>query len=492
MLPKRALLAWSAMALAGFVTGCAETGAPDDVAMDVASDVIAPTDAMDDTTMTTPGCASGNRSQCVAESSGGNYFGCARFFDGTVWCWGRNDVNQLGYSTTDVCIEQVGSGMTRSIACHTFPFQVTGIEGSIALASGLTHSCVINGDRSVSCWGGNEGGQLGDGTTLPGLHPGAVAGVANAAQLSLGQRHSCVVANGSVSCWGANDRLQLGVATVASMCAVGSSQLACSKAPVMVAGVTNVAQVSAGAAHTCVRTTDGGVKCWGDNRYGQLGVGAANAMPSAMARPVMIGTRALDHVTSIASGNFHTCALREDGAVFCWGRDDHGELGTAAAATMPAMCVAACIPGATQVNALPHPAAPMTGDAGAGDGGARDASATDAGPVMLNLPVGLAAGADFSCARLTDQTVRCWGSDAVGQLGDGAASTGPQPVALVIAAPGAAQTNPLQDTTGVAAGGVTACARVSDGSLRCWGSNQDGALGIGGTSARNGPVPVNW
>ncbi|MFO0647365.1 MAG: hypothetical protein U0326_14090 [Polyangiales bacterium] len=88
--------------------------------------------------------------------------------------------------------------------------------------------------------------------------------------------------------------------------------------------------------------------------------------------------------------------------------------------------------------------------------------------------------------------MRCWGDDSDGQLGDGRRVREPQRPVMVIATPGAARTNPLQNVVSVAAGAATSCALLSDGSLRCWGSNQGGALGNGTTSAQSGPVPVTW
>ena len=113
-----------------------------------------------------------------------------------------------------------------------------------------------------------------------------------------------------------------------------------------------------------------------------------------------------------------------------------------------------------------------------------------AAPSMV--PRGLAAGGTFACAVLDDGTVRCWGDDSLGQLGDGQRGRDPQGPVMVIATPGAAPTNPLQRVAEIAGGVDTACALLTDGSLRCWGSNRSGALGIGSTGVQSGPVPVSW
>lgn len=106
--------------------------------------------------------------------------------------------------------------------------------------------------------------------------------------------------------------------------------------------------------------------------------------------------------------------------------------------------------------------------------------------------VDVAAGEHFSCSLHDDGTVRCWGDDSLGQLGDGQRGRDPQGPVMVIATPGAAPTNPLQRVAEIAGGVDTACALLTDGSLRCWGSNRSGALGIGSTGVQSGPVPVSW
>ena len=108
------------------------------------------------------------------------------------------------------------------------------------------------------------------------------------------------------------------------------------------------------------------------------------------------------------------------------------------------------------------------------------------------VPRAIASGGSFACAVLVDNTVRCWGDDSSGQLGDGRRVRAPQGAVMVIATPGAASTNPLQGVSSMAGGVDTACALLGDGSLRCWGSNRSGALGIGNTSVQSGPVPVTW
>jgi alpha-tubulin suppressor-like RCC1 family protein len=474
----------------------------------------------------TPGCAAGNRAQCVVDSSMGAHFGCALLTDHTVWCWGRNDESQLGYPTVDLCNEDIGGGQTRSVACHSFPARVQGLERASAVASGGAFSCALIDDGSVRCWGASAAGQLGNGGMLPSEHPVSPMGLTNATQIALGGRHACALVDGGVRCWGANDHGQLGAMTQ-SQCGPMGSTFACSTTPVAVPGMTGVLEIAAGEQHTCGRTSDSRVVCWGDNSEGQLGTGTASEMPPTMRLPVRTASQTLSSVRTLVAGAFHTCALREPGTVWCWGRADHGELGNEVPTSTPMGCTDACAPFAVPVQGLPNAPAPMNvfdaGSDGGMDASMDDASAddvvdmdaaieteggateggVDAGVVdtgrprdaMMAPPMGpqaISAGDSFSCAVLADTTLRCWGRDDVGQLGDGVPSNEPQIAAMVIATPGAASTNPLQSVSDVTSGRAASCARLMDGSLRCWGFNQDGALGTGNSNQPLGPVPVGW
>ncbi|MGZ3477135.1 MAG: RCC1 domain-containing protein, partial [Polyangiales bacterium] len=345
----------------------------------------------------TPKCKNGIRNQCIDEAAIGAEFGCALLADRTVWCWGRNDQGQLGYNTTDLCPEDIGGGKTRAVACHTFPFQVVGLEGVTAVASGEAFSCAILGDGSVRCWGGNSQGELGNGKNVTSQTPVQVDSVSNATALALGTHHACALTDGKVVCWGANDHGQLGTTTTTKCKIDNGVEIACTTRAVPL-DVTNVVAISAGAQHTCALTADQRVICWGDNHWGQLGIGTAgdpapidpdhdagddggsdagddggseaavDAGPPAPNRSnVLVGTTdALTNVVSISAGAFHTCVLRDGGDVLCWGRDDHDELGGPPPATGAMGCPGLCSALATPVPDLP-PTIEGLDDAGAGD-----------------------------------------------------------------------------------------------------------------------------
>src|SRR5262249_48033185 len=222
---------------------------------------------------------------------------------------------------------------------------------------------------------------------------------------------------------------------------------------------------------------------------------------------------------------------RDGGAVYCWGRDDHDELGAPPPGSGAVGCPDPCSTLAIAVPGLPSTTPDVDAGADAHADAAVDASsesgptpdadpesgpdastdavadakpdaakdgaidttpAPDTAPPRGGFGRVLTSGYAFSCVRIDDGTVRCWGTDGVGQLGDGRTTSDPSGAVLVIASPGAASNNPLQGVSTVRPGSTSACAVMSDMSLRCWGSNQGGALGVGHFTPQQGPVPVSW
>lgn len=179
------------------------------------------------------------------------------------------------------------------------------------LVAGTDHTCAIRGDGKVKCWGRNNLGQLGGGTSPQTSVAQTVPNLADARYLAAGNSHSCAVrTNGQIRCWGNNGAGQLGggVKNVYS-------------GPMDVAGVFGAVAVAAGESHTCALLDDGTVLCWGANERGQLGNG--NNEPSLA--PVRVS--GISTATAIIAGTGHTCVLVENGEVRCWGRNDQGQLG---------------------------------------------------------------------------------------------------------------------------------------------------------------------
>lgn len=254
----------------------------------------------------------------VRAIASGGYHSCALSTDGSGRCWGQNDVGQLGD----------GGELD-----HSMPAAVFALPASSQIVAGGRHGCALvkDGfhDGTVQCWGSNDAGELGDGTTERRPIPTLVAGVNDALQLAAGFTHTCALhRDQSVSCWGANDQGQLGD---------GGASGGYSPTPQHVADLRATA-IAAGYNHTCaIRAQDRKLACWGANSAGQLGDGTRTS------RSTLVVVSGLDAVAEAAGGSFHTCALTGRGGIQCWGENDAGQLGdgTTTPHALPAPIVAA-------------------------------------------------------------------------------------------------------------------------------------------------------
>lgn len=261
-----------------------------------------------------PGLTSG-----VISITSGDAFLCALTSAGRVKCWGSNAWGQLGTSTDDQC-QPFGT----AVSCSTGPVDVTGLmSGVTAIVAGSGHACAVPGGGGVQCWGDNSAGQLGDGTRSGRVTPVAVQGLPNGVtSIAAGGFHTCAIGP-SVSpvCWGRDDYGQLGDGTT------GDDSLdtldIVRTHPVEVTHLgDDAAAIAAGRYHTCVLTKRRGVDCWGRNAEGQLGNGTTGH--SGLPGPV-VGLAS--EVTAVAAGGVHSCAITSDGQVKCWGQNLVGQLG---------------------------------------------------------------------------------------------------------------------------------------------------------------------
>jgi alpha-tubulin suppressor-like RCC1 family protein len=249
----------------------------------------------------TPRTASG-LSNATAIAVGGAHV-CALGSTGTVSCWGASISGQAGGS--------IGATITS-------PSPVAGVSGASAIATGDGMSCAITGS-SVVCWGSDLQGSLGDGpTTNTGPTPRTVALPAGTPRaLAAGAYHACAILEVAgarrLYCWGANTSGQI-------VYPGGSGSI--HHAPTEVVLSAEPLGVAAGATHTCALLSTGAVVCWGRDDYGQVRGGAGAA--ATVAQTVVTG---LDAVTQLSAGRFHNCALRTDGRVTCWGRNEAGQCG---------------------------------------------------------------------------------------------------------------------------------------------------------------------
>jgi alpha-tubulin suppressor-like RCC1 family protein len=351
--------------------------------------------------------------------------------DGGVWCWGSNGDGSLGNNSTigsSVPVEVLFTPPTPSpVPAASLP----ALGGVDAISAGGLFTCALK-DGGVWCWGrGGPAGTLGNNSTTDSHVPVAVSGVATGVTaISSGLEHICALKDGGAWCWGLNIWGELG----------NDSTTPYIPAPVAVSGLaTGVTAISAGWHHTCA-LKDGGVWCWGDNEYGQLG------NTDTVTSPVPVAVPGLESgVSAVSVGDYHTCALKGDGVV-CWGDNEYGQLGNGGGTT--------CIPP---------------------DGVSRPCSAV---PVAVSgLTTGVTAISAGTCA-LKEGGVWCWGQNQYGKLGNNSTTDSPVPVAVSGLASG---------VSAISAGWDHTCA-LTEGGAWCWGYNSSGQLGNDSTA--NSPVPV--
>ena len=257
------------------------------------------------------------------------------------------------------------------------------LVGVVDISAGAMHTCAVKNDSTVWCWGAGANGQLGNGLTIDATRAMEVrdsggAALSGAVAVAAGTSHTCVLRDDdTVWCWGAGRNGQLGDGATSD-----------STVPVQVmqsvgVALEQVVRITAGDMHTCAVKNDGTVWCWGMNYYGQIGTGDyADA-----SRPVEVTTRDGTYITDvvdISAGAMHTCAVRTDGTVWCWGSNRRGQLGMQAYGE----------------ESVPY-AVPVS----------------DWADVPLGDIRQVRCGFEFSCAEDDSGQVWCWGDNGVGQLG---------------------------------------------------------------------------
>lgn len=401
--------------------------------------------------------------------SAGSRHTCRLERDESVRCWGANALGQLGTSN--------------NIASST-PQLVFGLRGSISargIAAGTNHTCALRSSAQAACWGRNLARQLGDGTGVSRLVPTSLAFILQLATLAAGGDHTCAMGTaGAVPlCWGDNrngqanptssdDFINLSLSTAsfgepgAVNVVAGSlhgceltagGTLSCRGSNAQgrlgnsdtaqhfisdVGGITNATAVVTGGGQSCALLGNGRVSCWGLNSSGELGDGNQNSNVNATPRLVL----GLTDAVALSAGRNHTCALRSDGTLACWGSNDHGQVDGGNANRL----IPVAVPGVA------------VGDA-----------------------VAVAAGTFHTCYLTAAGGVRCWGDNDEGQLGNNTTTDSNAPVqvlrGLLFVKGVPATFGSVSDVAGLVAGAGHTCAQGANGAVRCWGDNSDGQIG---------------
>jgi alpha-tubulin suppressor-like RCC1 family protein len=292
------------------------------------------------------------------------------------------------------------------------------------------NSCALTPTGAVYCWG--QGGWLmGDnGTagnkTTPKLVPGLETG---AAGIFSGYNHICVLMTaGGVKCWGGNASGQLGLGTVAL-----------TYVPKSVLGLSGrVNQLAMGGAHTCALLDTGAVQCWGENGAGQLGNGS---LVDSSTPVTVIG---LTNATAVYAGDSTTCAILTDHSARCWGSNWRGQMGNGT--------------------------------------GANTYSTPTAVPALVNVK-SFSMGNEHTCALFLDRSVKCTGSNSEGQVGNG---TSVQSLLFVQAVGLQGNVESISSAPSTAGN----CAVLTGGAVKCWGYNNSGLLGTGNKATQYTPASV--
>jgi alpha-tubulin suppressor-like RCC1 family protein len=368
-----------------------------------------------------------------------------------IRCWGAQNTEELG-------LDEIGPGSRPMIIDGSEEYipaiaLSTGGEGLIAQG----FSCALLQNQTVSCWGHNSRGQLGNGTTYNRSNPTPV-GLTDVTALSSGTAHSCAISAGTVYCWGANESYQLG--------SKSSINVPYEAAPIAVPGLSDATSIAAGMDHTCAIISDReiwcwgkGYKglqkiaglpnirpsfitsgsgyscailesekayCWGGNTLGQLGNGTN--LSTALGTPVSLPE--YSKIQNIDAGTFHTCASTIDGRTYCWGSNEMGQLGyTGPSSNLPIAVTG--ISDARQVQ-----------------------SAGLYGFFLLPRYA-------HTCALIESNSgsVSCWGSNLFYQLGNDSRLDKASPSVV----------KGLYDIKQISSSGMHSCALYTDGKISCWG-----------------------
>ncbi len=316
--------------------------------------------------------------------------------------------------------DQASKPTLQSISSRTVVPHVTAWA---SVSAGDSHTCAIDSNNYLWCWGWNYYGQLATGNTTDKLTPSIITLSTDWAQVSAGGDFSCArKTGGTIYCWGGNWLGQIGDGTTAEKWT-----------PTQTGTDTNWTSMDSSWGHNCAIKSDFSLWCWGNNSFGQLG---KSKVVTYYTSPIQVGKA--KNWKTVATGETHTCALKKDGTLWCWGNNSKGQLGD----------------GTTKPRSVPAQA-----------GTAKDWSS-------------VSAGSSHTCAKKKDGSLWCWGWDKYGQLGIGSTQAKKTPVKVGT------------QYAAVWAGADHTCGLKKNTGLYCWGRNGSGQLATGDNSNRHKPQLV--
>ncbi len=402
--------------------------------------------------------ATGPGTRTTATDISGNGSGnCALLSNRHIDCWGDNTSGELGDGGAGNCPVDAVEG-DQSGDCSTVPVPVSTISNAIAVAG----HCALLSSAHVDCWGANDLGWLGNGSSTGPQRckgvgesggpcsrtPVSVSGISNAIAVS----GTCaLLSTHHIDCWGDNGVGQLGDGTSVGpqKCAYQSFSEPCSTNPVAVAGIANAIAISNDSSNTpCALLSTHHVVCWGDNGLAELGDGTSSGPQDCAGEPCSTTPVAVSGITD-AIALSGQCAILITHHIACWGYNGEGRLGDGSS-TGPQVCGPA--------------------------GDSFPCSKTPVAVREITNATGISAGGNTPCALLSSGHVQCWGD---GLLGNGAMASSATPVTV----------SGITNATAISTGGSWSCALLSTGGVDCWGDDGGGTLGDG-TITNFSTVPV--
>jgi alpha-tubulin suppressor-like RCC1 family protein len=336
---------------------------------------------------------------------------------------------------------------------------------------GYLATCAVLDNGGLKCWGSGTFGKLGQGDSLArgklptemgdALKPIDLGGAVT--QVVMGDFHVCgLLQGGSVKCWGSNMSGELGLGDTNDR-GDGPGEMGAALKAVQFGAGRTATHIAVGNEHTCVLLDNGQVKCWGHNDQGQLGIGSLvdkGALPGDMGDAlagVQFGTGRV--ALQLCAGSYHSCVLLDNGSTKCWGANTSGQLGS-------------------------------------GDTAQRGSAAGQMGDNLPAVSLGtgrraklITCGGFSTCALLDDDSVKCWGSNASGQLGLGNTTGHGDSPARIGDNLAAVSLGQGRKVVNLSSREHHVCVALDDLSIKCWGKNDMGQLGLGDKQAR-GTLPA--